>query len=268
MPDPHADPTLRALEHAAARTSDAAAEWLGSLAALGRAVRAARTAGHTITGIGQELVQGRAQARHHRAQNRIRPSVRLAEHSAEVIAAAAANGLSAVRVFGSCARGEDTLNSDVDLIVTIREHTSLLDFVRFTDAVEDLLALTPGRVDLLDDDALRPGSDSGDRIAAEMQPLATWAAGWLRLGSLPGWVAACAAGASDEELIEVAESGLHPWGETAAALRSRPEGWPAGTTLVDPEEFVRVAVVLDRYAAGIAGGLPHDAALTRAVTRD
>jgi len=41
----------------------------------------------------------------------------------------------------------------------------------------------------------------------------------------------------------------------------------AGATLVDPEEFVRVAAVLDRYAAARSGaGLDHDAAITRAVT--
>jgi len=175
MTDSDTDPSRRALAQAAARTSDAGAAWLVSLAALARAARAARTAGHPIGGIGRELIKGRARARHHRAQNRILPSRRLAEHSAEVIAAAAANGFSAVRVFGSCARGEDTLTSDADLIVTISEHTSLLDYVRFTDAVEDLLSLARGRVDLLDDDALRPGSASGAHIAAEMQPLVTWA---------------------------------------------------------------------------------------------
>lgn len=127
MTDPDSDPTRRALAHAAARTSDAGAAWLVSLASLARAARAARTAGHPIGGIGRELIKGRGKAHHHRAQNRIRPAVRLAAHSEEVIAAAATNGFTAVRVFGSCARGEDTLNSDVDLIVTISEHTSLLD---------------------------------------------------------------------------------------------------------------------------------------------
>jgi len=176
MTDSDTDPTLRALAKTAARTSDAGAAWLASLTGMGHSIRAARTAGHPIGGVGRELIKGRGKARQHRAQNRILPSIRLAEHSAEVIAAAAANGFTAVRVFGSCARGEDTLTSDVDLIVTISEHTSLLDFVRFTDAVEDLLDLSPGRVDLLDGDALRPGSASGAHIAAEMQPLASWAA--------------------------------------------------------------------------------------------
>jgi len=185
MTDPDTDPALRGLDRGAARTSDAGAELLASVAALWLSIRAARTAGSSVGSTGKMLRQGRARARHHRAQNRLKPSARLAAHSEDVIAGAAANGLSSVRVFGSCARGTDTINSDVDLIVTISEHTSLLDFVRFTDAVEDLLALGRGRVDVLDDDALRPGSASGDRIAAEMQPLAAWAAGMLRLESLP-----------------------------------------------------------------------------------
>jgi len=265
MPDPHADPSLRDLELAAAQASDDAAEWLGSLTALGRAVRAARTAGHTITGIGQELARGRAQARHRRAQNRISPSIRLAERSAEVVAAAAANGLDNVRVFGSCARGNTTLLSDVDLIVGTGPRTSLLDLCRFALATEDLLTL-PGRVDVLTDDALRPDSDSGARIAAECQPLAAWAAGWPRLDSLPGWLAARAAGASEEELVVVAECGLHRWGEAYTELRYRPAGRPAGATLVAPDEVDRVAVLLARYAPARAAGLEHDAAITRAVT--
>ncbi len=268
MTDPDTVPSLRDLAHAAAHASDATAEWLASLTALGRSLHAAHAAGSSVGGIGRELVRGLRSARHHRAQNRIRPSIRLAEHSAEVIAVAAANGFGEVRVFGSCVYGTDTLSSDVDLIVGTGPHTSLLDFVRFTDAVEDLLNLEPGRVDVLDDDALRPGSDSGAPIAAECQPLDGWAARWPLLDSLPGWRHARAAGASEEELVEAAECGLHPWGETATALRNLPAGRPAGATLVDPGELVRVATVLAAYAAGIADGLPHDAALTRAVTRN
>jgi len=177
MTDSDTNPTLRALTHAAARASDAGAELLASLTGMGRSIRAARMAGHPMADVARVLRRGRGKARHHRAQNRLKPSVRLAAHSAEVIAAAAASGLSDVRVFGSCARRTDTPASDVDLIVTAGEHTSLLDFVRFTDAVEGLLSLARGRVDLLDDDALRPGSASGERIAAEMQLLSTWAAG-------------------------------------------------------------------------------------------
>ena len=190
MTDPDADPSLRDLEHAAAQASDAtAAEWMASLAsltALGRAVQAARTAGRPITVIGRDLRQGRAMARERRARALIRPSVPLRQQSVEVIAAAAACGLTDVRVFGSCARGTDTRMSDVDLIVsTTGPRASLFDISAFALAVEDLLAL-PGRVDVLTDDALRPGSDSGASIATECQPLAVWATGCPRLDSCAG----------------------------------------------------------------------------------
>jgi len=260
------DPSLR---EDAAHASDAAAALLASLGALARSVRAAHAAGHPVTVIGRELRRGRAQARYRRAQNRIRPSVRLAEHSAEVMAAAAACGLSGVRVFGSCVRGEANLASDVDLLVDISELTSLIDITRFAILVEELLGLDAGRVDVVTGDALRPDAGrAGECIAAEVQPLAAWAAAWPRLESLPGWQPACAAGATEEELIEATESGLHPWGETATALRYRPEGRPAGATLIDTGEVVWVSEVLVRYAAARTGGLGHDAAITRAVTRD
>jgi predicted nucleotidyltransferase len=145
MTNSDTDPALRDLTLAAARSSDASAELLAGGVALGHSVWAARTAGHTIGGIGRALVQGRGKARHRRAQNRIRPSVRLAEHSAEVMAAATACGLTDVRVFGSCARGTDTRASDVDLIVgTTGPRTSLFDVTRFALAVEDLLTLEEG----------------------------------------------------------------------------------------------------------------------------
>ncbi len=266
MTDSEPDPLLCDLAQTAARTSDAAAEMLGSLGELARGIRAAHAAGVSLADTGRMLWQGRAQARGRRALARIKPSIRLALHAAEVIAAAAANGLTDVQVFGSCARGEANLGSDVDLIVAISSATSLIHINRFAVAVEDLLGLDEGRVDVLTGDALRPGSDSGARIAAEAQPLQAWAAGWQRLDSLQGWAAAHAAGASESELVEAAEYGLHPSGETTTQLRIRPAGRPAGATLVDPGEVDQVSEVLDRYAAARAGGLDHDEAITRAVT--
>ncbi len=266
MTDPDSGATQRALAHAAERTSDAGAALLGSLTETVRSVRAAHAAKHPLRVIGRELRQGRVQARERRALALVRPSVRLAAHSAEVIAAAASSGLTDVQVFGSCVRGEDTCSSDVDLIVTISERTSLLDLSRCALDVEELLCLNVGRADVVTGDAIRPGSDSGARIAAECRPLAAWAAGWPRLDSLPGWGHAHAAGASEVELVEVAESGLHPWGETATTLRNLPDGRPAGATLVELGEVVRVSEVLDSYGAARVGGLPHDAAITRAVT--
>lgn len=249
MTNPDADPTLREVAQGAAQASDAAAELLSSLGALGRSVWAAHVAGSSVGSIGRSLRRGRAHARERRALSLIRPSVRLAEHAAEVIAAAASSGLTDVQVFGSCVRGEDTCSSDVDLIVTISERTSLLDLSRYALDVEDLLGLDVGRADVVTGDSLRPDSDGSARIAAEAQPLAAWAAGWPRLDSIKGWFAACAAAATEEELVEASECGLHPRGEPATQLRIRPAGRPAGATLVDPGELARVSEVLDRYAA-------------------
>jgi len=262
------DPSLRALAQTAARTSDAAAELLGSLTETVRSVRAAHAAKHPLRVIGRELRQGRVQARERRALALLRPSALLRQHSAEVLTAAAASGLTDVLIFGSCVRGTDTPASDVDLLVAGGARTSLLTISRFAIDVADALGLPEDRVDVVTAGGLVPGSRLERQIVVEAQPLTAWAAGWPRLDSVPAWAAACAVDATEEELVEAAESGLHPWGETATTLRIRPEGRPAGATLVDPEEFVRVAAVLAAYAAARAAGLGHDAGLTRAVTRD
>jgi predicted nucleotidyltransferase len=57
----------------------------------------------------------------------------------EVLALAAAHGAEGVRVFGSVARGEETPESDVDLLVTLRPGTTLLDLTRLELALEALL---------------------------------------------------------------------------------------------------------------------------------
>jgi len=176
MTNPDVEPSLREVAQAASHASDAAAELLASLGELARGVRAVRTAGHPVGGIGRELRRGRASARRRRGQNRILPSIRLAAASAEVIAAATACGLGGVRVFGSCVRGTDTRLSDVDLLVAGGPRTSLLDISRFAIAAADLLDLPEDRVDVLTDGGLVPGSHLERQITAECQPLAAWAA--------------------------------------------------------------------------------------------
>jgi len=266
MTDPDSGATRRDLAHAAERTSDAGAALLGSLTETVRSVRAAHAAKHPLRVIGRELRQGRVQARERRALALLRPSALLRQHSAEVLTAAAASGLTDVLLFGSCVRGTDTPASDVDLLVAGGARTSLLTISRFAIDVADALGLPEDRVDVVTAGGLVPGSRLERQIVAEAQPLAAWAAGWPRLDSVPAWAAARAVDATEEELVEAAESGLHPWGETATTLRIRPEGRPAGATLVDLGEVERVGLLLVRYVAGIADGLDHDAALTRAVT--
>ena len=49
---------------------------------------------------------------------------------------AAKHGVSNIRVFGSVARGEETKNSDVDLLVAISTKTSLMTVVRLEQSLE------------------------------------------------------------------------------------------------------------------------------------
>jgi len=185
MTEPEPEPSLRDLAQGAARTSDAAAELLGSLTETVRSVRAAHAAKHPLRVIGRELRQGRVQARERRALALLRPSALLRQHSAEVLTAAAAGGLTDVLLFGSCVRGTDTPASDVDLLVAGGARTSLLTISRFAIDVADLLSLPEDRVDVVTAGGLVPGSRLERQITAECQPLAGWAAGPLRLESLP-----------------------------------------------------------------------------------
>ena len=88
----------------------------------------------------------------HRIRQRLepRPSTLLRD-SAEVLALAAANHAGNVGVFGSMARGEDTPNSDIDLLVRFDEGASLFDLVRFAEGLEALLGV---HVDLLSERGL------------------------------------------------------------------------------------------------------------------
>ncbi len=57
----------------------------------------------------------------------------------QILAMAAAHGVEDVRVFGSVARGEETAESDVDFLVTLRRGTTLLDLTRLELELEALL---------------------------------------------------------------------------------------------------------------------------------
>jgi len=46
------------------------------------------------------------------------------EKRAEILRIAARHGAGNIRIFGSCARGEDTADSDVDLLIDITGQTS------------------------------------------------------------------------------------------------------------------------------------------------
>lgn len=67
------------------------------------------------------------------------PAVMLDRLRDDVVAAAARRHLANVRVFGSVARNEDTLTSDIDLLVTAGSGASLFDIIGFANEVEELL---------------------------------------------------------------------------------------------------------------------------------
>jgi uncharacterized protein len=71
----------------------------------------------------------------------------------KIVAAAAAHGVSGLRVFGSVARGEDRPDSDVDLLADLPPGMSLFGLGRVQ---ADLEAIVGTRVDLVPAEDLKP----------------------------------------------------------------------------------------------------------------
>ncbi|NLD72100.1 MAG: nucleotidyltransferase family protein [Chloroflexi bacterium] len=80
------------------------------------------------------------------------PAELLVEHREEVLRIAARYGASRVRVFGSVARREAEVTSDIDLLVALEPGRSLLDL---GGLVYDLEQLLGRRVDVVTDGALQ-----------------------------------------------------------------------------------------------------------------
>ena len=91
---------------------------------------------------------------------------RLARHSRQVRDIAARHGLTNVRVFGSVVRGEETADSDVDLLVDVAPGVGLVGLAR---AERDLEALLGVPVDLIPAADLKPGVASD--ALAEARPV-------------------------------------------------------------------------------------------------
>lgn len=72
-----------------------------------------------------------------RATQRL-PSEALRENREEILRTAQRSGLSDVRVFGSVARREDTIHSDIDILVAAHKSTSLMELAGFAAEVEEL----------------------------------------------------------------------------------------------------------------------------------
>jgi len=73
-------------------------------------------------------------------------------HRRDVQAVLARHGLSNARVFGSVVRGEDTDDSDLDILIDVAPGVGLLGLAR---CERDLEALLGVRVDLVPADALK-----------------------------------------------------------------------------------------------------------------
>ncbi len=86
-----------------------------------------------------------------RAACRRRPSDVLTSRREDILRIAGEHKALEVRVFGSVARGEDTINSDLDLLVRFEDGASLLDLVGLADSLEDCLGV---KVDILSEGAL------------------------------------------------------------------------------------------------------------------
>src|SRR5437762_395900 len=74
----------------------------------------------------------------------------LRRHKPEILAIAARNGISDIRVFGSVARGEADARSDIDLLVRVGEEVGV-EFFSFNAELEALLG---SHVDVVAEDAI------------------------------------------------------------------------------------------------------------------
>ena len=90
---------------------------------------------------GGVVLENRVSATHSRAR---RGSQRLgAVHDARerLLEAALRHGLRDVRVFGSVARGEETEDSDIDLLVDLEPGRTLIDLIGFQQEAEKILGV-------------------------------------------------------------------------------------------------------------------------------
>ena len=91
---------------------------------------------------------------------------RVRRHRNDLVAAAAANGFSNLRVFGSVARGEDRPDSDVDLLADFPSGLSLFGLSRVEAELEAILGT---RVNLIPAADLKPGVR--ERVESDLIPL-------------------------------------------------------------------------------------------------
>jgi predicted nucleotidyltransferase len=90
----------------------------------------------------------------------------IARHRDAILELAGKYGASDLRLFGSVARGEQNVTSDVDLLVKMAKGTSLLDYVGLTQELGELLHC---HVDVVNEKCLYPRIR--DRVLAEAVPI-------------------------------------------------------------------------------------------------
>lgn len=78
---------------------------------------------------------------------------RLVGRREQILRIAAKHGARNVRIFGSVARGEADVNSDIDILVDLEPGRSLFDLGGLLYDLEDLLQM---RVDVVTEQGLRP----------------------------------------------------------------------------------------------------------------
>ncbi len=100
--------------------------------------------------VGSSRSERRALGTHPRAAG-MRPSIPLELFAERILELAPRFGVSDIRLFGSAARGSDTANSDVDLLVDADASVDFLTLAAFRQEVSDLLGFPVDAV--IDDDA-------------------------------------------------------------------------------------------------------------------
>jgi len=96
----------------------------------------------------------------------MKPSEALRTHREDILRVVEQNHTRNPRVFGSVLHGEDTDNSDLDLLVDPTPDTTLMDIARIQNRLQKLLGVS---VDVLTPKAL-PDSFR-DRILSEAMPV-------------------------------------------------------------------------------------------------
>jgi len=96
----------------------------------------------------------------------MKPSQALAANRAAVRAIVAAHHASNARVFGSAARGQDTPESDLDLLIDPTEETTLFDIGAMRHKLKELLGVS---VDVITPNGLP--DKFRDAVLAEASPV-------------------------------------------------------------------------------------------------